>query len=194
MTTERLLTTDEVARRLGVKKATVYAYVSRGLLSSRRHADGKESVFAAEEVESFAGGRRRRDEGPATHTGITLIADGALYYRGRDVTALAGTEMYEAVAGLLWTGELRAVPLRPDPGLRELAEQVTAPLPASARLTDRLRLIVAAAAAADPLRFDTTPAGVVATGRTLLGTMVAALPAHSPERAGQALRTSVMRH
>ena len=37
MTAERLLTTDEVARRLGVKKATVYAYVSRGLLSSRRH-------------------------------------------------------------------------------------------------------------------------------------------------------------
>ena len=66
MTTERLLTTDEVARRLGVKKATVYAYVSRGLLSSRRHADGKESVFAADEVESFAGGRRRRDEGPAS--------------------------------------------------------------------------------------------------------------------------------
>lgn len=184
MTAERLLTTDEVARRLAVKKATVYAYVSRGLLSSRRHADGKESVFAAAEVEAFAGGRRRADEAPATHTGITLITGGELFYRGRDVRALAGTESYEAVAGLLWTGELRAVPLTPDLGLRTLAEQVTAPLPASARLTDRLRLIVAAASAADPLRFDTTPAGVVATGRTLLGTMVAALPARSADESG----------
>jgi citrate synthase len=36
--------------------------------------------------------------------------------------------------------------------------------------------MVAAMAAADPLRFDTSPAAVVATGRTILGTMVAALP------------------
>jgi citrate synthase len=185
MTAERLLTTDQVARRLGVKKATVYAYVSRGLLSSRRHADGKESLFAAAEVENFAGGRRRGDEAPATHTGITLITGGDLYYRGRDARLLAGSEQYEAVAGLLWTGDLRAIPLVPDPGLRGLAEQVTAPLPPSARLTDRLRLIVAAASAADPLRFDTTPAGVVATGRTLLGTMVAALPARSADQTGE---------
>ena len=113
-----LLTTDEVARRLGVKKATVYAYVSRGLLSSRRHADG--SMFAADEVETFAGGRRR-DLTPATHTGITLISDDALYYRGRDVCAMSSTESYEAVAGLLWTGDLRAIPLTPDPGLGDLA-------------------------------------------------------------------------
>lgn len=183
MTAERLLTTDEVARRLGVKKATVYAYVSRGLLSSRRHADGKESLFAAADVETFAGGRRRADETPAIHTGITLLTGGELFYRGRDARALARAEPFEAVAGLLWTGDLRAVPLTPDPDLRELAEQVTAPLPASARLTDRLRLIVAAASAADPLRFDTTPAGVIATGRALLGTMVAALPARSPDQA-----------
>ena len=37
-------------------------------------------------------------------------------------------------------------------------------------------MIVAAAAAGDPLRFDTSPAAVAATGRALLGTMVAALP------------------
>jgi citrate synthase len=43
-------------------------------------------------------------------------------------------------------------------------------------LTDRLRVIVAAAAAADPFRFDTSPAAVIATGRTMIGTMVAALP------------------
>ena len=46
MTAERLLSTEETARRLGVKRATVYSYVSRGLLRSRRNGDGKESLFA----------------------------------------------------------------------------------------------------------------------------------------------------
>ncbi|BCJ68263.1 citrate synthase [Polymorphospora rubra] len=183
-TEDRLLTTEAVARRLGVKKETVYAYVSRGLLNSRRNGDGKESLFAESDVVTFAAGRRRpgpAPDAPAIHTGITLITGDALYYRGHDVPVLARTESYESVATLLWTGELRHAPMVPDDELRTLARAVTAPLPRSARSTDRLRLIVAAAAAADRLRFDTTPAAVVATARTMLDTMVAALPVRGPE-------------
>jgi citrate synthase len=153
-----MLTTSEVARRLGVKPATVYAYVSRGLLSSERNADGKASLFTEAEVEAFAAGRRgtgRSGFTPAIHTGLTLIKNGGLYYRGHDACALARDRSYESVATLLWTGEPRHVPLESPAGLRELGEAVTAPLPAAARLTDRLRVICAAAAAAGPLRFDT---------------------------------------
>jgi len=281
-----VLTTDEVARRLGVKPATIYAYVSRGLLPSRRNADGKGSLFAESDVEAFAATRRpTASESPPIRTGITLIRDGNLYYRGHDAAWLATQASYESVATLLWTGQdPSAFPSRPpdavvdkgglavsdsrggydgmsdadevsgaaggrptiaaraDPGgfrdsgaggrrdsgaggfrdsgagggrdssagggrggatkpfggpveagggrsgrvesirfrvspeLLALAEAVTAPLPPAARLTDRLRVIVAAAAAADPLRFDTAPAAVIATGRTMLATMVAALP------------------
>jgi citrate synthase len=184
MTAERLLTTEEVARRLGVKKATVYAYVSRGLLGSRRNADGKESLFAEPEVAAFVARRKRPGgvpDAPAIHTGITLITGDELFYRGHNALELATTASYESVAQLLWTGELRHVPVEPDAELRALAEAVTAPLPASARLTDRLRVAVAATAAADRLRFDTTPAAVVARGRTILGTMVAALPVRAPQ-------------
>ncbi|MEV0729741.1 citrate synthase [Polymorphospora sp. NPDC050346] len=184
MSPDRLLTTEEVARRLGVKKETVYAYVSRGLLASRRNGDGKESLFAESDVVTFAAGRRRpgpAPDAPAIHTGITLITGDALYYRGHDVRVLARTESYESVATLLWTGEPRHVPLVPDDELRALARAVTAPLPPAARPTDRLRIIVAAAAAADRLRFDTTPAAVVATARTMLDTMVAALPVQARE-------------
>jgi len=187
MTAERLLSTDEVARRLGVKRATVYAYVSRGLLGSRRNADGKESLFAEPEVEAFAATRRRSGPGaetPATQTGITLIAGGELFYRGHDVPTMARIQPFESVATLLWTGDLGYVALTPDPALRRLGEAVTAPLPPAARLTDRLRLIVAAAAAADPLRFDTSPAAVITTARTMLATMVAALPIRTPDRPG----------
>jgi citrate synthase len=180
-----MLTTEQVARRLGVKPATVYAYVSRGLLRSERNADGKASLFRADEIEAFAGGRRRAT--PAIETGLTLIRDGRLHYRGLDATALAVTEPYESVATLLWTGEVRFVPVRPVPALSDLAVAVTAPLPAAARLTDRLRVICAAVAAADPLRFDTAPAAVIAAGRTLLATMVAALPLRAEAAADAAL-------
>lgn len=194
MNAERLLTTDEVARRLGVKKATVYAYVSRGLLGSRRNADGKESLFAEPDVAAFVASRKRPGappDAPAIHTGITLITGDELFYRGHNVRELARTASFESVATLLWTGELAHVPLAPDPELRALAEAVTAPLPASARSIDRLRVTVAAIAAADRLRFDTTPAAVIARGRAILGTMVAALPVRSPAPPGPALAAAL---
>jgi citrate synthase len=169
-----MMTTDQVARRLGVKPATVYAYVSRGLLHSERNADGKGSLFAEADIEVFAA--RQGHPGPVIRTGLTLIRDGRLFYRGQDALVLARSSSYESVVTLLWTGELRDVPLEPSPDLRDLAEAVTAPLPPAARLTDRLRIICAAVAAADPLRFDTASAAVVPTARTMLATMVAALP------------------
>lgn len=190
MSAERLLTTEEVARRLGVKKATVYAYVSRGLLGSRRNADGKESLFAEPDVAAFVARRKRpgaMPDAPAIHTGITLITGEELFYRGHNARVLAGTASFESVVTLLWTSELAHVPLEPDPELRALAEAVTAPLPAGARSTDRLRVAVAAIAAVDRLRFDTTPAAVIARGRTILGTMVAALPVRAHPPRGQAL-------
>jgi len=180
-----MLSTDEVARRLGVKPATVYAYVSRGLLVSKRNANGKGSLFAETDVEAFVAGRRRPstpEESPPIRTGLTLIRDGALYLRGHDVSGLARDNSYESVVMLLWTGELAHVRLCPSAELLALARAVTAPLPAAARLTDRLRVIVAAAAAADPLRFDTAPPAVIATGQTMLATMVEALPARDETR------------
>jgi citrate synthase len=170
-----MFTTDEVAHRLGVKPATVYAYVSRGLLPSRRNADGKGSLFAKHDVDAFVAARKRPTT-PGIQTGITLIKDGSLFYRGRDACVLARTASIEAVATLLWAGDLEHVDLVPNADLLALATEVVKPLPLTARTTDRLRVIVAAAAAADPLRFDTTPNAVIATGRTMLATMVAALP------------------
>src|ERR1700754_4308400 len=143
----QLLTTDEVARLLGVKPATVYAYVSRGLLSSQRNADGKASLFARPAVDAFLAGRKGTTT-PSIQTGITLIKDGGLYFRGRDATALARTQSFESVVSLLWTGEVEHVLLHAPPRIVEVARKANVPLPESARLTDRLRVIVAAAAAA----------------------------------------------
>ncbi|MFC6899904.1 helix-turn-helix transcriptional regulator [Nonomuraea dietziae] len=50
------------AERLGVKPATLYAYVSRGVLRRRHGEDGRRSFFDAAEVEQLArrGGRATR--------------------------------------------------------------------------------------------------------------------------------------
>ena len=50
------ITAAEAARRLGVKPATVYAYVSRGVLRRRRDEDGRRSLFDATQVEELARG------------------------------------------------------------------------------------------------------------------------------------------
>ncbi|WIM98919.1 citrate/2-methylcitrate synthase [Actinoplanes oblitus] len=187
----QLLTTDQVAERLGVKPATVYAYVSRGLLPSRRNAAGKGSLFDKADVDALIAGRKRVT--PNIQTGITLIRDGGLFYRGRDATELARTSGFEAVAGLLWTGEPGHEPFPRNPAQVALARRIGAELPPAARLVDRLRVTVAAIAAADPLRFDTTPAAVLATGRALIATMVDALPPRSagpgPARPGDVEQT-----
>jgi citrate synthase len=54
---ERWLTTSEVATRLGIKRTTVYAYVSRGVLRRIRHPGRRDSWFDLTEIERFVSAR-----------------------------------------------------------------------------------------------------------------------------------------
>ena len=47
------LEVDEVAALLGVKKATIYAYVSRGVLESFRQGVGRKRLYRRAEVEAL---------------------------------------------------------------------------------------------------------------------------------------------
>jgi citrate synthase len=102
------LTAAEAARRLGVKPATLYAYVSRGILLRTRDAAGRASLFDADEVERLARrGRPRRPAGSldiTVESQITEIAGDRLRYRGLDVLPMARSRTFEEVAALLWTG------------------------------------------------------------------------------------------
>lgn len=182
------LSTAEVARRLGVKPETVYAYVSRGLLTSMPRRDGRRgSLFVEDEVARMAerGPHRRRPGATDIRTELTELTDDGLYYRGRDVAELATTSSPEEVARLLWTGEPSERPPFPAPAERvALARSVTAALPDTARLTDRIRVAVVALGAADPLRFDLSTAAVVRTAQELLGVLVDALPPDTAEPPG----------
>ena len=106
------LTAAEAARRLGVKPATLYAYVSRGVLSRVRAPDGRTSLFGAEEVERLARrGRPRRPAGVADITvesAITEITGDSLRFRGLDATRLAVSRTFEEVAELLGISRAKA--------------------------------------------------------------------------------------
>jgi citrate synthase len=46
--------TAEAARRLGIKEASLYSYVSRGILTRRKPAGSRSSLFSAAEGEALA--------------------------------------------------------------------------------------------------------------------------------------------
>ncbi|MFI7489933.1 citrate synthase [Micromonospora echinaurantiaca] len=177
---EPLLTTAEVAHRLRIKPETVYAYVSRGLLDRVKVPGERVSRFRLADVERLAARtqatRPDRDAAPAMRTATTLIAYGRLHYRGLDAAALAPVTSFEEVAQWLWTGERRHAVFTASPETLERARRAAEHLPAQARVFDRLPVIVAVAAAMDPLRFDLAPATVTALAPGLLSTMVDALP------------------
>src|ERR1700710_1939923 len=109
--TDDWLRTDEVAEILQVRPETVYAYVSRGLLTSvRRGQQG--SLFDPAVVDAFAaarGGARSAAapswRGPTPDTRVSCIAGGRLYYRGVDAAELAAVAPFETAANWLWTGK-----------------------------------------------------------------------------------------
>jgi citrate synthase len=106
---EHYLTTAEVAARLKVKPETVYAYVSRGLLTSIRARGRRGSLFVASDVDRLAG--RTVDHPGAIErieSQLTLITNDDLYYRGHRARDLVATHTVESVATLLWTGTLPA--------------------------------------------------------------------------------------
>src|SRR5919112_1379063 len=111
---ERYLSGREAAAELGVKLPTLYAYVSRGLI--RSEPAGRNRRYRAEDVRKLKERKeQRRDPSrltenalhwgtPVLESAITLIADGRLYYRGRDAVALSESHPLEQVAEFIWTG------------------------------------------------------------------------------------------
>jgi citrate synthase len=173
------LSAAAAAQRLGVSRATLYAYVSRGLIRSRALHGRRAHEYAREDVERLAAQTRgRRDPlGVASHalefdglpvlsSGLCLIDGGRLYYRGRDAVELSRSSRFEEVAALLWDGPCsieRAA--RPNASVR----RSLARLEFAAAGAAHLALVQAHDASAAEL----APAAVRATGGRILGELSA---------------------
>lgn len=162
----QFLTAEQAARRLKVKVPTVYAYVSRGLLSPRKADGGRQSLFAIEDVEALAGrsrgGRERDARFGSIKTQITRLTPKGPSYRDRLVADLLDTS-FEEVAGLVWGISPR----------EWRGRELKAPAVQSAH--DAVRINVALAAAHDPFRSDHRPEAIVEASSQLITTVVEAL-------------------
>jgi citrate synthase len=172
------LTAAQAAARLGVTKATLYAYVSRGLVRSEPAKGPHERRYLTEDVERLLAHRElRRNPGaaikealhwgtPVLDSSLTLIRDGRLFYRGLDAIELAGRRCIEEVAGLLWRGDLDA-PLEPGEPV------CPGPRPPGLTLLEAFGAALPVAGAADLAAHDVRPEAVARTGRRILRLLTA---------------------
>lgn len=181
MTSPAWLSAAEAARRLGVKRETLYAYVSRGLVrSAPRGGRTRARLYAREDIERA---RRRAEDrrdpaaiathalshgSPVLESSITLIEGGRLFYRGHDAVELSRSRAITEVASLVWRGRFDAVPS----GSTRRQADVTAA--SKLPFVARAQSLLAAASARDPLAFDLRADAVVATGARILDLMVEA--------------------
>lgn len=201
---ERYLTACQASELLGIRPATLYAYVSRGLLRSEPVPGSPRSrCYPKQEVEAL---RHRRDlrqhperaapealhfGAPVLESALTLVREGRLFYRGRDAVVLAGQESFEAVAALLWTGDVTAAEAlfsvspagmtgasagTTESNIRGRVLEIAADLGP----VERCQLALPWLGGADPVAWDLRPAAVTSTGARILRS-VACLMAGCPE-------------
>ncbi|MQQ10665.1 citrate synthase [Epibacterium sp. SM1979] len=109
-----LVSAKEACATAGISAATLYAYVSRGLVRTYPDPDdARRSRYDAHDVDALVARKKRprtRSEiarstiewgEPILRSAVSQIRDGRLYYRKRDATTLAGTESFETVTSLL---------------------------------------------------------------------------------------------
>ncbi len=108
------LSAPEAARILGISLATLYAYVSRGLLTPTSTQGARNKHYPHEAVLRLAARKADAKRGghmasaamnwgvPVLETRISRIDDGQLFYRGHNALTLADEATLETTAGLLW--------------------------------------------------------------------------------------------
>lgn len=110
-----LLSARDTCEILGISQATLYAYVSRGLLESRPGPDHRSRLYSRQDVERLAqrkqagrgaarGAAQSLDRGlPVLETQISLIRPDGPYYRGKSaIAAVHDGATLEDIARLLW--------------------------------------------------------------------------------------------
>jgi len=184
MADSRTLSAREAAEQLGVTAATLYAYVSRGMLRSEASpGDSRQRRYLVEDVQCLIEKKANRQDPrrtaqhalhwgtPVLESALTLIDDGHLYYRGHAIEDLVHTHSFEQVAGMLWNNPESSTTL-PDQPLPEnfltLIGAVQAPI-------TRMQIALAFAAENDRSAYRLSPTYVAETGWRIFSILLAAI-------------------
>ncbi|WP_442582755.1 citrate synthase family protein [Mesorhizobium sp. ASY16-5R] len=181
------LTAQEAASELSISAATLYAYVSRGLVRSEPSADSRARRYRADDVRALRnrrapGGAARAGEAdpPVLDSAICTITDQGSIYRGVHAVALSEHATLEQTATLLWdvgatdpfsAGNLPVL----SPAMRAVAAAT-----AGEQSMSRAASILALAGDADPRAFNRSRDGRAEVGARVMRLLAASILGVAP--------------
>jgi citrate synthase len=189
-TDDSWLDAEQASQRLGVKRATLYAYASRGKIRSRTLVGSRKRLYARDDVErlharsearsghrAVAAGALRWGE-PVMDSQLTDIRPDGHRYRGLSARELAAEGIgLEALAELLWGRSTD--PNQPISWPRTSwplqASKLAALLSSDARPLDAMAIALPALAVVDPHRLYNSPTATVEVARRLVRLLIAAM-------------------
>jgi citrate synthase len=180
----RWITTTEAAQRLGVKRATLYAYVSRGVLHSERRPGQQESLFDRTEIDALAGTTRASGSPRSVlrfrsvATAVSSQLDGDLLFRGIPLVEVVGWGSFGAAATLVLGGSEVVSAAHKDEIVDHDAVERLRPILTELPFERRLPVAMQVLPATDPFAVDTDPDRV---RRLALTGVASALAAFSME-------------
>lgn len=195
------LTAREAAAELSISAASLYAYVSRGLIRSEPAPDSRGHRYRAEDVRALKDRRTPRGDSrafnfdadfPLLDSAISTFTEEGPLYRGVPSLALSQTASLEHTATLLWDAA-NADPFTVDnlpivsPAMREIFRAASAAAP-----MERAVAVLALAGDADPRAFNRVTEGRAAVGARILRLVVAAMTGAPP--AAMPIHKQIARH
>ena len=179
------LSAREASAELAISPATLYAYVSRGLIRSEPSSDSRSHRYRAEDVRGLKERRAPSPEPrglknfdadlPVMDSAISTITEQGPIYRGVNCIDLADKDTLEHAATLLWdvTG---ADPFSSDncPHLSAVMRAVAEAARGAAPI-DRTIAVLALAASADPRAFTRAADGRAMVGGRIMRLVVATM-------------------
>ncbi|MEI9992337.1 MAG: citrate synthase family protein [Rhizomicrobium sp.] len=177
------LSARDAATELAVSPATLYAYVSRGLIRSEPGETPRSRRYRAEDVRGLKNRRAplvetqglKAADLPVMDSAVSTITVEGPIYRGVRATALAETATFEQCATLLWDSKSA------DPFAKTNLPVVSPAMRAILAATrgappiDRAVAVLSQAAEADPRAYNSVAEGRAATGARILRLAVAAM-------------------
>lgn len=179
------LSAREASAELSISPATLYAYVSRGLIRSEPSPDSRSHRYRAEDVRDLKERRVPAPESrglrsfdadlPVMDSAIGTITEAGAIYRGVNCVELSEKDTLEHTATLLW--DVTSVdPFASDncpsvsDAMRTIAEAAHRAAP-----IDRAIAVLALAASADPSAFTRAPDGRAMVGGRIVRLLVATM-------------------
>jgi citrate synthase len=191
---ELYLSAREASAELAISPATLYAYVSRGLIRSEPSPDSRSHRYRAEDIRGLKerrtptvephGFKSFDPELPVMDSAIATITEQGAIYRGVNCVDLAEKDTLEHTATLLW--DVTGVdPFAPD-NCPHVSDEMRAIAEAARRAApiERAIAVLALATSADPGAFTRAPEGRAMVGarilRLLVATMLNTAPSAEP--------------